>query len=131
MGRAMRVVTSVMLGCILLLSFQGEVPAQNATRSIKDAAELSETVTRVFSSKDCTRISENTREGNGALHFAMKFRFRCESSVAEVEGLLSRLTELEGFAVEEVVKYPVVNPKYNQPSVDVRFNVVALTAVEG
>ena len=127
----MRVMTSVVFGCFLVMSVNSTVFAQEGTRSVKDPTELSETVNGVFSKNNCTHISEISRDRAEARHVSMTFRFRCEGKAAEVLAMLNELKEVEGLALQQVVKSPKVNPKNDHPSLDIRFDVIALTAVEG
>jgi len=126
----MRVVTSVVFGCLLIISSNSGVLAQEPTRSVRNQTELSETVNRVFS-KDCTQISENSRNGVEARHLAITFRFRCEGKAPEVLVMLNELKEVEGLALQQVVKYPKVNSKNKHRSLDIRFDAIALNGVEG
>lgn len=125
----MRVFLPTLLACLLVLTLDGGVLAKEPTGQAPGAKELSETVNRVFAKKECARVSENARDADKA-PLAMTFRFRCEGAVAEVSALLDELRNVDGLAVEDVVSYPGVNPADGEPSVDVRFDVVALAGVE-
>lgn len=121
----MRVMTSVVFGCLLAMSFGNGVLAQEPARAVKDSAELSETVKRVFSEDRCAQISENSRRTDEARRLAMTFRFRCEGELADVSVLVNALKNDQGLTVQDVMKYPAINPENDHPAVDVRFDVVA------
>ncbi len=125
----MRVLTSVIFGFLFVMSVNNALLAQEPTRSVKDQTELSEAVNKVFSKKGCTQISKNSRDAGEAQHLSMTFRFRCEGGAADVSALLNQLVEVEGLTVKRVVKYPSVNSKNDSPSIDVRFNAIALTEI--
>ena len=127
----MRVLKSLMFGFLFAMSANNGLLAQEPTRSVKDQTELYEIVSKVFSKKSCAQISKNSRGAGEAQHLAMTLRFRCEGSAADVSALLNQLSEVEGLTVERVVKNPSVSSKNDRPSIDVRFNAIALTRVEG
>ncbi|MBK8284177.1 MAG: hypothetical protein IPK97_04500 [Ahniella sp.] len=104
--------------------------AQEATRTVKDKAEMSAAVMSAFSKESCTLIDETPRDGYRAGHLAMSFRLRCGVEEASASAVLKELQSKEGFFVERVALYPVSNTVATGPSVDVRFVAIAPTGVE-
>lgn len=122
----MRIATSTLFAALLLGAWNPNVLAGNMTDAIKDRVALSDAVHRVFSKPACMQVSENEKRGDDASMLASTFRFRCQGDAAAVALLLKELQEVGGLKLDGIVTYSGVDPERDGPSVDVRFDVVAL-----
>ena len=121
--------STAVLSLALVAPTSGAI-AQEATRTVKDKAEMSAAVMSAFPKEKCTLIDETHTDGYRDGYLAMTFRLRCGVEEASASAVLKELQSKEGFFVERVALYPVSNTVTTGPSVDVRFIAIAPTRVE-